>query len=449
MKKWFKSLQAKYLFIILTAVLAIPIALPIMSAFVYLPGILIEDTDEPYGSAGNYEDRWHEEAGKLSGAPPEKIGQRLEVLSKEFPEAGMFWVDEKGETRDVMNYEDNLPEVWTSSYTVDFMKDHYDTDPLTVVAFIGDSSQDEGFMVTKVDRVMVGPPIQRLNDWYSIIFYVGMGLAMLGFITMSWLFFRKFHKRLMKLKHAMEQQNDSGIPLPVQRSNDDEIGQLEVSFNRMIHQLEEGRMREQQEERIRRELIANLSHDLRTPLTTIRASLSGITDEVTSNEAQQKLASVNQKIDYLSHLIDNLLSFTLLSGKKYPYKPKTVEVNRLMKEIAAHWYPTLEQRQIEVDLETTREVYWDVDPKWMERMFDNLLQNLVRYAAEGKYARIAVNESEIMLEDRGPGMQGENAGHGAGIGLSIVDLMAKEMNLRLHIQSNDQGTIVKIAKKAA
>ncbi|WP_173918518.1 HAMP domain-containing sensor histidine kinase [Halobacillus sp. Marseille-Q1614] len=446
MKKWLQSLQVKYLFIVLLAVLALPIALPLTSLVVYFPGILLEE-DLPYGNAEQYEERWHEEARSLEDADSEEISQRIEKLSEEFPESGMFWVNSEGKTEDIIRYEGDLPDQWSSSYTIEFMKYNFDSDPFTVVAFIGEGENDQGFMVTQIDRLYIGPPVQRLDNWYSIAFFIAISIIMIGFFTLSWLFFRKVHKRLLKLKDAMEDQGESGIPLPVKISNDDEIGQLETSFNRMIKQLEEGKKREQQEENIRRDLIANLSHDLRTPLTTIRASLSDISGEVSSREAQEKLTSVYQKIDYLSHLIDNLLSLTLLTGKKYPYHPSHVEMNRMMKEIAAHWYPTLEQRGIDIEFVTDGTVYWHIDPNWMERIFDNLMQNLIRYASEGKYVRITVKENELFLEDRGPGMKGEKVEEGAGIGLSIVELMVKEMNLQLKINSSEKGTRITISRQ--
>ncbi|WP_079528422.1 HAMP domain-containing sensor histidine kinase [Halobacillus hunanensis] len=449
MKKWIKSLQAKYLLLILFAVLMIPISVPLISMIVYLPGIAIENPNEPYGDFDTFEQRWHQEADALNGATREQISSRLHKLHSEFPAAAMFWVNAQGETSETVNYDGSLPKQWSSAYTIQFMKSNYDNNPFTVVAFIGET-EDQGFMVVQLDRKFIDPPITNLSERYDYIFFVAFGCIMIVFIFLSWVFFKKFHKRLMRLQEAMELRKETGIPLPVKKSYDDEIGQLEASFNRMVHELEESRQREQQEEKIRRELIANLSHDLRTPLTTIRASMNGISPEVSSEHGKEKLQSVHNKIDYVSNLIDNLLSFTLLSGKKYPYHPEQLEMNRFMRETAAHWYPVLEGKQIDVDLQTAEmPVYWEVDPKWMERVWDNLLQNLVRYASLGGYAGIFVSEHMITLQDHGPGMKGQSTQKGAGIGLSIVDLMVREMGMRLRISSTHEGTRIDIITKDA
>ncbi|UOR11181.1 sensor histidine kinase [Halobacillus amylolyticus] len=450
MKKWLKSLQAKYLLLILLAFLALPISFPFVSMVVYLPATLLEEPNEPYGNHSTFEARWNKEADALSGAEDEQVSARLYELYEEFPDASMFWVNEQGETMETVNYEDSLPEQWSSSYTVQFMKNNYDNDPFTVVSFIGESEENQGFMVVQLDREFIGPPITQLSSFYNYVFGAVILLFMSVFVFLSWLFFKKFHKRLVRLQDAMERKGEAGIPFPVKRSNDDEIGQLEESFNHMIHELEESRQREQQEEKIRRELIANLSHDLRTPLTTIRAALNGVSPEVTSEQGRNKLLSVNNKIDYVSELIDNLFSFTLLTGKKYPYHPEKMEMNRFIRETAAHWYPALEEHEIEVDVQTLdTPIYWNVDPKWMERVFDNLLQNLVRYASDGRYAGLVVTHDTITVEDNGPGMERTADRQGAGIGLSIVELMTREMNVKLAIETNKQGTKVNITKKDA
>lgn len=71
----------------------------------------------------------------------------------------------------------------------------------------------------------------------------------------------------------MNNKGERGIPLPVVSESTDEIGQLEQSFNQMVKQLHESRYREKQEEQLRQDLIMSLSHDLRTPLTTVRTHI--------------------------------------------------------------------------------------------------------------------------------------------------------------------------------
>ncbi|MBM7606347.1 signal transduction histidine kinase [Metabacillus crassostreae] len=448
--KWIKSLQFKYLMIIFLAMAILPISVPFISMLVYIPALVVEDPAKKSSFSGSIdlEEMWHKQAKSLSEENEDEIRDRLQSIQKKHPEAQLFWVDSDGITRDTYSVEDTLPEKWSSSYTIQFMKNAYDADPFTVVAFF-ENNPNNGFMVIKVDRILLEPPIQRLGDHYTYIFIVVNILILLLFIFLSWLFFKSIHKRLLRLSHAMENKGANGIPQTVIVSKTDEIGQLEDSFNRMIQELEQSNQREQKQEELRKNLIANLSHDLRTPLTTIRAQLDHVKDEVKTIKGKEALASIDQKIDYLGSLIDNLLSYTLLSAKKYPFHPEKTELNRFIRKITAQWYPVLEEKKFDITINTNPEqIFWNIDPQWMERIFDNLLQNVVRHAAEGKFLEISLiseeNLEKLVITDKGKGFNEKSEKQGARIGLTIVDVMIKEMNLTWSIETGDQGTTITI-----
>ncbi len=282
----------------------------------------------------------------------------------------------------------------------------------------------------------------------DFILIVGLMLGL--FIILSWIFFYRIRKRLLRLRNAMTNPADSGIPLQIPIEKGDEIGQLADSFNHMVHQLEESRNREQEEEALRRQLIANLSHDLRTPLTTIRGHAYLLKKEQLSVKGQESLTLIDNKINHLGQLIEDLLSYTLLTSRKYPYRPVTTDMVRLVRTSFAAWYPIFENMGFHMDLDVPEATFkWEVDPRWMERTLDNFYQNISRHAQEGKYIGIKVDaeRERIVIEDHGPGMDGKSAGKGAGIGLSIAALMLKEMKLHWEFETNEKGTKIMIDKE--
>src|SRR5690606_2254158 len=142
-------------------------------------------------------------------------------------------------------------------------------DPFTVVALIGEGDH-EGFMAIQIPRSEFTVPAGAsfpavLTPIVYIMIVVGMNIGL--FIFLSWLYFARIRRRLTTLRTAMKDAKQTGeFPtVPVRQA--DEIADLERSFNEMAWQLKESHKREQEEEQLRRELIANLSHDLRTPLT--------------------------------------------------------------------------------------------------------------------------------------------------------------------------------------
>lgn len=303
----------------------------------------------------------------------------------------------------------------------------------------------------EVPREYTKPFAQSGGRVSSTIYAVGV-LTLLGvFLVVSFLFFTRIRRRLVRLQQAMEQPDGSGLPQPIEPSGDDEIGRLERSFSAMARQLEEGRQREAAEEELRRELIAKLSHDVRTPLTVIRAHAFSLEKEPLHESGRESLRVMTAKLDYLSQLMENLFSYNLLAAGKYPYRPERTDVARLAREQLAAWYPAFEQAGVELSSELEGQaVYWEADPLWLERVLDNLLQNALRHAASGRLVEVRLDEKDggrLSIADRGPGMDAPTPGKGSGLGLQIVRLMLARMSLHLVTESGPGGTTVTIASK--
>lgn len=445
--KWRKSLLAQYLVVVVIFIGLVPL---LNSAIIwgYRQFLDIEHGITPKYEYREVEETWHEAAKKMAGDSDAVREEKLKRLKEKYPEATVFWVDGEGVTRLKLPRDADVPDEWTAPMAVAFMKSSVLADPFTVVALLGEDEQD-GFMTIQIPRSLFSAPAEQ--NMYSMLtpfvaFFVIVGLNVGLFVFLSWLFFSRIRRRLTTLQQAMREAEVTGDFVTVPVRKDDEIADLERSFNRMAEQLKESREREQAEEQLRRELIANLSHDLRTPLTVIRGHAYSLAQEDLSEKGTRSLAVIDDKIRYLGELIDNLLSFSLLTAGKYPYRPERLDVVRLLRAITASWYPLLERESFDVEVKLPElEIFWEVDKQWFQRIWDNLFQNALRYAKEGKYVGVSVqvgNERTCLtLEDRGPGLENtRTASKGAGIGLSIVSLMAETMDLKWHIESSEQGT---------
>ncbi|RAR40651.1 HAMP domain-containing sensor histidine kinase [Paenibacillus sp. MDMC362] len=293
--------------------------------------------------------------------------------------------------------------------------------------------------------------LNTLNLFYVTVLL--FGFIIVAFVILSWLFFLKLQKRLARLQEVMSfsaKNNSFPKPISVQSDRMDEIDQLGVSFNWMIQQLEDSRKRAFEEELLRHRLIANLSHDLRTPLTILRGHVTRLDKESMSLEGQHSLTEVNHTITRVGDLMDDLLSYTLLTSGKHPFEPVSTDIVRLVRASVAAWYPVFEEKEIQLDVDLPAEetFYWEADPNWITRVLDNLFQNILRHAAEGKYANIVVDveKEQIIVADRGPGLDNSSHERGAGIGLSTCHYMLKKMNLKANFTSNENGTRVTIAR---
>ncbi|WP_028530744.1 sensor histidine kinase [Paenibacillus sp. HW567] len=293
--------------------------------------------------------------------------------------------------------------------------------------------------------------LNTLNLFYFTLLL--FSFIMVAFVVISWLFFLRLRKRLTRLQEIMSfsaKQHSFPKPISVQNDRMDELDQLGSSFNWMIQQLEDSRKREYEEELLRHRLIANLSHDLRTPLTILRGHATRLNKESMSLEGQHSLAEMDHTITRVGELMDDLLSYTLLTSGKFPFEPASTDIGRLVRASVAAWYPVFEEQefQIDVDLPAEKTFYWEADPKWLTRVLDNLFQNILRHAAEGKYANIVVDLKKelIIVADRGPGMDNSFYERGAGIGLAASNYMLNKMKLKAEFTFNENGTSVAIGQ---
>lgn len=301
-----------------------------------------------------------------------------------------------------------------------------------------------GFTVNEVN-------LDTINPFFVTLFL--FSFIMVAFVIISWLFFLRLRKRLISLQEVMTFSADHNTfpePVPVHSDRMDEIDQLGRSFNWMIQQLEDSRKREYEEELLRHQLIANLSHDLRTPLTILRGHINRLHKESISPEGQDSLTEMDHTITRTGDLMEDLFSYTLLTSGKDPFVPVSTDIARLVRAAVAAWYPVFEEQDIQIDAELPADhtFYWDADPKWLTRVLDNLFQNIIRHAAEGKYVNIVVDveNEQIILADKGPGMDNSSYEGGAGIGLSAAHYMLQKMKLKADFTSDTIGTRVAVGR---
>jgi len=444
----FRSLLAKYMLIIVLALVLVQTIVILVSVF----SVQFMPKEEKNSDLQSIADQWHEEAKAIQNPSPKAVSRLFAKWQKTYKASSMFWVDGNGRMREPVNVHEKLPDKWTPADTARFLKKRYDSNPYTVVAFVGEGKQ-KGFIVFEIPRTQIQLPREDVYEKFGNVFIIGFFLVIGLFVLLSFLFFRSIRRRLLHLQEAMEIRDSDQLPVQIEVKKQDEIGQLEATFNRMVCELEAGKEREQEEERLRKELIANLSHDLRTPLTKVRTHAYTIGKEAGSETSKQAVQAMEKSISQVDQLVENLLSYTLLSVDKYTYSLQELDIVRFLREQLAAWYPVFEKEgfAIEAELEPFAEKYWQADPLWMGRILDNLFQNVLRHAKSGKYVSVETESDEtydiIRIADHGKGISGRTDEKGAGIGLSIVDMMIKGMQLEWDISSSRRGTVVVIKRR--
>lgn len=258
-----------------------------------------------------------------------------------------------------------------------------------------------------------------------------------------WLF-SSLNKRIRKLNNALNQlniQRDSSIVELIDNSKD-ELGQLAQHYNSMAHRIRSQISEIQQFESRRRLLLSNLSHDLRTPLTTMLgyAEMIRTGNYKDQTELQARAKIILQRSRYMDKLLDQLLDISGMDADNLVLRLEKHNLSELVRKVAIEYIMVLDGDQVQLDVDMPEEdILLHIDAPLIERALRNLLDNAIRYGKEGRYLGIQLTEDEdyvdLIVKDKGKGIPAEHHSHvferfyrvdsgrtgeGLGIGLAIV-----------------------------
>lgn len=247
----------------------------------------------------------------------------------------------------------------------------------------------------------------------------------------------------------------------------DEIAQVSIAFNEMAVQLEKTAREREELENLRRDLIAWTSHDLRTPLTSIRVMIEALHDGVVTDEEsrQRYYRTIRADIVALNGLINDLFELAQLEAGGLPLHLENHSLRDLISDTLETFRPLAEKRQVALE----GEVGDDLDPVWMNpskigRVLSNLINNALQYTPEGGKVHVQAARNgqgvKVVVQDSGPGFaeqdiarifekfyRGEQARSratgGAGLGLAIARGIVDAHGGRMWAENaNGAGAIV-------
>jgi len=229
----------------------------------------------------------------------------------------------------------------------------------------------------------------------------------------------------------------------------DELGEVAYNINFMAEQLQEMMQREKQAERSKMELITNVSHDLRTPLTSIAGYLNLLKNDNYEDLEEHKryIQNAFNKTQQLTKLVDDLFEYTRLTGGAVRLDRKPVNVSNLLEQMLTEIEPIILDNGLQLHREREAEdVTAYVDAEQLVRAIDNLLMNAIKFSIksgaisvslkrQGGLIRLSVaNEGEPIAKEKEsrlferfykaePSRREQNMNNnspGAGLGLSIA-----------------------------
>lgn len=298
----------------------------------------------------------------------------------------------------------------------------------------------------KTDGVMVNYLKNCIFRYlYGIIaFFIILTVCINGIL--SWWISGSILKPLGKLSHGTKEIREGNLDTRMEYDKKDEFGQVCRDFDEMRAYLSESVQQRLKDEKRRRDLITGISHDLRTPLTTIMGYLDGLLDGIadTPEKRIRYFKAIKTRTGNLVSLVDSLSEYSRLDAG-FRYHMEETDFKGYVEKYLELVRPDMENQQVEIEYFCGKGNYRaNLDREEFKRIFDNLLANTVRYRRKDS-SRVLISLKrtleggcmELVFQDDGPGVPQDcleqifdsffrvddsrnNAGNGSGIGLAVV-----------------------------
>jgi signal transduction histidine kinase len=293
-----------------------------------------------------------------------------------------------------------------------------------------------------------------------LLVFAGVLSASFGYLLAA-----NITRSLDMLRESTQRVANGDFSVQVSLTELDELSDVADSFNRMAHELQNAFARQKELEQARRDLIAAVSHDLRTPLTSIGAMVEALADGVVTDQAttQRYYASIGSQIENLSRLINDLFELAQLDTRQIELHLEPVNMNDLLSDVLETMQAQAGAKGVALkgifsqDLPLIRAEFTKI-----QRVLFNLVQNAIRHTpANGSIAlatRKVPEGIQIDVSDTGEGILPEDLPHvfdqffrgeksrsretgGSGLGLTIARGIVEAHQGRIWVESQlDRGT---------
>jgi signal transduction histidine kinase len=280
----------------------------------------------------------------------------------------------------------------------------------------------------------------------------------------GFLLFRSLSRRLEHLEDRVRRVASGDLEVRVMQGGRDEIGRLGAAFNSMAARLQQSRERLLEVDQQRRRFLADVTHDLATPLTTIRGYAETLLDPKvpkSPQEVERYLRFIQEEALRMDALVTDLLDLARVESGTLPLQQEPTDLIALAHDVAERMRPSFAEdgSTIAVPEAGERSIVATVDRRRIDQLLANLLGNALRHLPEGGQAMVRF-ESEgdrkilLIVEDNGPGFGKEDLPHlferfyrgdpsrrtgGTGLGLAIVRGIARAHGGEARAENSPEG----------
>ena len=341
--------------------------------------------------------------------------------------------------------------------TTENFNDYLNENSITVAVPIKNGQTIEGV-------VLLHSPVKYMSSAlksgiYTLIFSI-LAALILASISAVWLSI-SFTKPLNKIRDTTTELAKGNYEVTTQIKQSDEIGELAKSIDKLALQLDKSSKESERFEKMRQNFIANISHELRTPITVIRGSIEAICDGVISDPEQLK--DYNEQIlsdsIHLQRLVNDLIDLTKLQNTDFSIDKSTINLFEIINDAVRSMKQISTKKGVKINFSAENAIEEDRylfvgDYQRIRQMIIIVLDNAIKFSNENQKVDILLKKEnkkyELKICDSGRGIDPENIGeifnryhksnteenkNGMGLGLAIAKEIALRHNIEIFVKS--------------
>lgn len=268
-----------------------------------------------------------------------------------------------------------------------------------------------------------------------------------------------FTRPLKKMKNTAMELSSGNYSVKTGIKQDDEIGELATAFDDLSNRLDAAQKESNKLDKLRRDFVANISHELRTPVTVIRGSLEALCDRVVTDPDQIKTyhEQMLSESKFLERLVNDLLELSRLQNTDFKMELQEISICDVLSDAIRSARQMALSKNIEIKMEQdVNQCSVLGDYGRLRQMFLIILHNAVKFSPQGSIVTVSNKGSIISIKDCGIGISKEDLPYifdrfykvnseknksGTGLGLAIANEIALRHNIKISVSSEEnKGT---------
>jgi signal transduction histidine kinase len=299
--------------------------------------------------------------------------------------------------------------------------------------------------------------VQTITIFFAVIFVIHQ----ISHIYITLRMEKRIMEPLEKLKDGVDQIAKGNYDVRIDNNVCNEIGVLIYDFNKMAETLSKAEKIQQEYEENRKDLIANISHDLKTPITSINGYIEALVDGVVTSpdKVNNYLKVIYNNTTYINNLIDDLFLFSKLDMQKLDFNFEKIKIRAFMADLMEEFNFVLKEKDIGFKFQDNllEELDVNIDRKRIYQVIRNIIGNAMKYGRQQEQVievQLGNNDLYVNIEvkDNGPGIPQDKLPHifnrfyridaertkdfmSTGLGLAIAKEMVEAHDGRIHVNS--------------